>query len=98
LPVATLTLLALAHLFDFGTFLVMTGRHGLKAEFNPLVVWMYGDFGLPGLTLAKVGSVVFLAVTAVLLYRIRRSRLATSLLTIGVIAGVVGGFSNIASL
>ena len=98
LPVATLTLLALAHLFDFSTFLLMTSRHGLAAELNPIVVFMATEFGLPGLTIAKLASVVFLAVTAVILYRARRTRVATSLIMIGVLAGVVGGFSNIASI
>lgn len=98
LPAATLTLLALAHLFDFGTFLVMTSRHGLSAELNPIVIYMDTTFGLPGLTIAKLASVVFLAVTAVILYRARRNRTATALLMIGVAAGIIGGCSNIASI
>ena len=98
LPAATLTLLALAHLFDFGTFLVMTSRHGLAAELNPIVVFMATEYGLPGLTIAKLASVVFLAVTAVILYRARRNRMATGLLMIGVAAGINGGCSNIASI
>lgn len=98
LPAATLTLLALAHLFDFGTFLVMTSRHGLAAELNPIVIYMDTTFGLPGLTVAKLASVVFLAVTAVILYRARRNRIATALLMIGVAAGIIGGCSNIASM
>lgn len=91
-------LLALAHLFDFGTFLVMTSRHGLAAELNPIVVFMATEFGLPGLTIAKLGSVVFLAVTAWILYRARRNRVATTLVMIGVVAGIIGGCSNIASI
>ena len=98
MPFATLGLLALAHLFDFGTFLWMTSRHGLTAELNPFVVLLATEFGLPGLTIAKVASVLFLAVTALLLYRARRSRMATTLVTIGVVAGIIGGCSNIASI
>lgn len=97
LPAVTLTLLALAHLFDFSTFLVMTNRHGLAAELNPIVSFMASEFGLPGLTIAKLASVVFLALTAVLLYRTRRQRSAMTLLIIGVVSGIVGGCSNIAS-
>jgi hypothetical protein len=97
-PAATLLLLALAHLFDFGTFLVMTSRHGLAAELNPVVVFMATEFGLPGLTIAKLTSVVFLAVTAWILYRARRNRVATTLVMIGVVAGIIGGCSNIASI
>ncbi|MEA2621456.1 MAG: hypothetical protein QOH61_366 [Chloroflexota bacterium] len=98
MPAITLSLLALAHLFDFSTFLVMTSRHGLAAELNPIVVFMATEFGLPGLTVAKLASVIFLGLTAVLLYRVRRNRTAALLLTIGVIAGVIGGCSNIASI
>lgn len=94
---AALTLFALAHLFDFSTFLIMTSRHGLAAELNPIVVFMATEFGLPGLTIAKLASVVFLGFTAVLLYRTRRHRTATLLLSIGVVAGIIGGCSNIAS-
>ena len=98
MPGTAFVLLALAHLFDFSTFLVMTSRHGLSAELNPIVVFMATEFGLPGLTIAKLSSVVFLAVVAVILYRSRRNRTATALLMIGVLAGIVGGFSNIASI
>jgi len=36
-----------------GTFLFMILRHGLSAEFNPVVVAVAQDYGLPGLTIAK---------------------------------------------
>jgi hypothetical protein len=94
----TLSLLAAAHLFDYLTFVAMTARHGMAAELNPIVVFMAAEFGLPGLTVAKVASVVFLGLTAILLYRVRRNRTATALLAIGVVAGVIGGCSNIASI
>jgi hypothetical protein len=97
LPAVTFGLLLLAHFFDYGTFLWMTSRHGLSAEANPIVVMMATDFGLPGLTVAKLASVLFLAGVTVLLYRSRHLKTARLLITIGVIAGVVGGFSNIAS-
>jgi hypothetical protein len=93
----TFGLLLLAHVFDYGTFLVMTSRHGLAAEANPIVVMMATDFGLPGLTLAKLASVLFLAAVTVLLYRARHLKTARMLISIGVIAGMVGGFSNVAS-
>jgi hypothetical protein len=93
----TFGLLLLAHVFDYGTFLWMTSRHGLSAEANPIVVMMATDFGLPGLTLAKIASVLFLAGVTVLLYRSSHLRTARLLVAIGVIAGVLGGFSNVAS-
>jgi hypothetical protein len=97
LPIVALSLLAFAHLFDFGTFLVMTSRHGMAAEFNPIVIAVAQDFGLPGLTLAKVASVLFLSLTVVLLARTHRRRSASVLLMVGIAAGIFGGLSNIAS-
>jgi hypothetical protein len=97
LPIAALCLLALAHIFDFGTFLFMILRHGLSAEFNPVVVAVAQDYGLPGLTIAKVASVFFLTLSIVLLARHDRRRSATVLLLFGIVAGIFGGVSNMAS-
>jgi hypothetical protein len=96
LPVA-LGALALAHLFDWVSFLVMIARHGLGAEANPIVVTLVEETGVPGVTLAKIATVAFAAGMAVFIAPQRR-RLAMVLLTFGVVAGVVGGFSNIATL
>jgi hypothetical protein len=96
LPFA-LGILALAHLFDWASFLVMIGRHGLGAEANPIVVTLVEDAGVPGVTLAKLATVAFAALLAVLLAPKRR-RMAMVLVTFGVVAGLVGGFSNIATL
>ncbi len=65
LPTAAIAALAAAHLFDFGSFLIMTSRHGLAAEFNPLVVGLAQSVGRPGLTLAKFGAVVLLGAVVV---------------------------------
>jgi hypothetical protein len=98
MPVAALSVMLIAaHVFDFATFLFMTSRHGLAAELNPFVVFLAQDFGLPGVTLAKIGSVAFLAVMALVLRRVQHGRSAIVLLAVGVVAGLVGGFSNIAS-
>jgi hypothetical protein len=51
---------ASGHLFHFASFVVMTSRHGLAAELDPVVVALAEGFGLPGLTLAKVASVALL--------------------------------------
>ena len=53
-------ILGSAHFFDYASFLVMTSRHGLMAEYNPLVVALAQLLGLLGLTLVKVASVVLL--------------------------------------
>jgi len=92
-----LIFLALAHAFDYVTFLVMTSKHGLAAELNPVVVTLAEQFGLPGLTIAKLASVGFLA-GVVLLAAPQRRKVAGALLVIGISVGVLGGVSNIASI
>jgi hypothetical protein len=91
-----LVFLVLAHAFDYVTFLAMTSRHGLAAEANPVVIHLAQSYGLPGLTLVKIASVVFLG-AVVLLAAPQRRRIAVVLVTIGITAGVVGGVSNVAS-
>jgi|SRR3972149_1652706 len=94
---AALGVLALAHLFDWASFLVMITRHGLGAEANPIVVTLLEETGVPGVTLAKLATVVFAAGLAVVIATKRR-RMAMVLLTFGVVTGTVGGLSNIATL
>jgi hypothetical protein len=96
LPLA-LGFLTLAHFFDWASFLVMIARHGLEAEANPIVVRLVEEAGVPGVTLAKVATVAFAALLAVLIAP-RRRRTAMVLLTFGVAAGMVGGISNVATL
>ena len=92
-----LAVLALAHLFDYASFLVMVDKHGLSAEANPVVVVLAQEVGLPGLTLAKIATVTFAALLMVVIAP-RRRRLAMGLLMFGVAAGLVGGVSNVATL
>jgi hypothetical protein len=95
--VVAITVLALAQFFDYATFLLLIGRHGLAAEANPIVVRIAQSTGIPGLTLAKVLTVVF-AASLMILIAPRRRWLGYGLLAFGVAAGLVGGVSNIASL
>ena len=95
-PILAIGFLVAAHLFDYVSFLVMTSRHGLGAEMNPLVIGLATSYGLTGLTIAKLASVVFLAVM-VLILAPRRRKAASALLLVGVFAGMLGGVSNIAS-
>lgn len=60
MPLIAFAALAAAHLFDFVSFIVMTGRHGLAAELNPIVVALAEGYGLPGLTVAKIAAVLLL--------------------------------------
>ena len=92
-----LIVLVAAHAFDYVTFLVMTAKHGMVAEANPVVIHLAEQFGLPGLTIAKLASVGFLAAVVVLAAPQRR-KVAGVLVAIGITAGMVGGFSNIASI
>lgn len=94
---AALVVLAVAHLFDWASFLIMIARHGLAAEANPIVVTLVEEVGLPGVTLAKLATVIFAAGLAVLIAPSRR-RMAMVLLSFGVAAGMVGGLSNVATL
>jgi hypothetical protein len=89
--------LALAHFFDYASFLVMIGRHGMAAEANPIVVVLHQEIGLAGLTVAKVVTVAF-AAAIMFIIATRRRRLAMGLFVFGVMAGVVGGVSNIATI
>jgi hypothetical protein len=88
--------LVLAHLFDLLSFVEMIGRHGLDAELNPLVVYLHGIVGVPGLAMAKAISVGIGASVFVILAPHRR-RLAMSVLLFGVGAGLLGGVSNVAT-
>jgi hypothetical protein len=92
-----LGVLALAHLFDYTSFIVMVDRHGLGAEANPIVVALAQELGLPGLTLAKIVTVAFAALLMTLIAPHRR-RIAMGLFMFGVAAGLVGGISNVATL
>jgi hypothetical protein len=96
-PVIALAVLALAHVFDWASFMVMVGRHGLSAEANPIVVQVFEETGIPGVTLAKVATVIFAAILALLILPNRR-RLGMGLITFGVVAGLFGGLTNIATL
>jgi hypothetical protein len=97
MPLVALTALIAAHLFDFASFVVMTARHGLEAEINPVVVALAEGHGIVGLTLAKSVSVVLVGTTVAIIAPKRR-RLAMAVLVVGIAAGVVGGISNIATL
>ena len=88
--------LALAQAFDYLTFLLMTARHGLDAEMNPFVVRIAMELGLTGLTLAKVVFVCFAALAAVVIAR-RQKKIGMAVMALGVVVGLIGGVSNIAT-
>jgi cytochrome c biogenesis factor len=99
--IALLTLLT-AQFFDFGTFVTMVGGYGPAAEANPLVKAILVAHGMPLLFVAKLTVVALVAaVVAVLVERpeTRPSpRLAACVLTVGIVAGLIGGASNARNL
>jgi hypothetical protein len=101
-PILRFRLAALfaAQLFDFGTFTLMVGRHGIVAELNPLVAQGFVAFGLPILVLVKLALVLLLGSIVVLVGRDGPERrsipgLAASITILAVIGGLVGGISNV---
>ncbi len=101
-PVLRLRIAALvaAQMFDYGTFTVMVERHGIRAELNPIVAHGFAAFGLPIIALAKLALVVLIGSIIVVLAQDRRAsrgtlRIATFVTLIAVVAGLVGGISNI---
>lgn len=96
MPVFFIALIA-AHLFDLVSFVVMTDRHGMAAEANPIVVVLEQQIGLAGLTVAKIASVLIGGSVFVLLAR-HRPRLAMGVVLFGVCAGLLGGLTNVATI
>jgi hypothetical protein len=89
-----------AQLFDYGTFTIMVQRHGIGAEYNPIVAHGFLTFGLPIVALAKLALVVLVGSVTVLLgqdrsARVATTRLATFVTIAAVVAGLVGGISNV---
>lgn len=93
----SLLLLVSAQAFDYLSFLVMAGRHGLAAEANPLVVSLAEQYGLPGVTAAKLAVVALVALTAIVISPQRR-KIAAVVLLAGIGTGALGGISNVASI
>jgi hypothetical protein len=91
-----ITVLAIAHFFDYATFVMLISRHTLAAEANPVVVSIFKQTGIGGLTIAKIFTVVLAASMTIVIWP-RYPRLAAILLTFGVVAGLFGALSNVAS-
>jgi hypothetical protein len=96
LPIALL-LLVVAQFADYATFVVMVGRHGLEAELNPIVVTIFEQLGLIGVTVAKLAVVAFAASVVALIVR-RRRTLGSLVVGFGVGTGLLGAFSNVLTI
>lgn len=90
-------LLIVAHLADYGTFVVMVVRNGIDTELNPIVATIAEDHGLALLTVAKFAAVLLVAATFMIVSR-TRPRVAGGVLIVGVLVGGLGAMSNIASI
>ena len=99
---AAVVTLTVAQLLDLGTFIRMVDRHGIAAEANPLVSHIVGQLGLPYITVAKVTALsLVVAVTVILTEAPSRRghpRLARLVVAVAVIAGIIGGWTNAATL
>ena len=95
--------LAVAQLFDLATFSLMVGRHGIRAEGNPLVARLFTTSGLELLTLGKVALIVLIASLVVAATAAaagpswRRALVGGMPLAVGIAAGLIGGITNAAS-
>jgi hypothetical protein len=92
--------IAAAELFDFATFTIMVGRHGIARELNPIVAHGFAGFGIPMVLLMKLALVVLLASIIVVLDLSRPAGrsipwMAPAIAVLAVVAGLVGGVSNI---
>ena len=95
-----------AQLLDMATFAMMVGRHGIVAEMNPLVAHGFAGFGMPMVVLMKIALVVLVSSTITVLSRRNTPARGTPgrdaapdlvqvVTLVAVLAGLVGGISNV---
>jgi hypothetical protein len=87
----------IAQLADLVTFMRLMAAHGVIAEANPLVAHGYGTLGLLPLIAGKVALIVLIATVFAVVSR-RRARLSTLIASAGMVAGLLGAYSNVAAL
>lgn len=94
LALAALTLSA-AQLLDLATFVAMVRAVGPAAEQNPLVAVLFGAYGFPMVAIAKLVLVALVTAVMAMLLGVRpRPRIAASVVTVGILVGLIGGISN----
>lgn len=97
MPLALLTL-TIAQLFDLGTFVRMVTLNGPSAEANPLVHLLLTQHGLPVLIVAKLAVLsLVVAIVAVLAGRtavMDHRRTVAAIVSVAIVAGLIGGWSN----
>ena len=99
---AAVVTLTVAQLLDLGTFIRMIARHGVEVEANPLVSHLAAEYGMQFVAVTKITALsVVVAVTVVLLGQPNgpgHPRLARTVVAIAVLAGLIGGWTNAATL
>ena len=87
----------LAQAADLLTFIRLMAVHGAAAELNPLVAHGFGTLGLLPLIASKAALIVLIAAVFAVVSR-RRARLSTVIASAGMVAGLMGAYSNIVAL
>jgi hypothetical protein len=100
---AAVVTLTVAQLLDLGTFIRMMDRHGAAAEANPLVSHLMSQHGIEFVAVTKIVALALVvAVTVVLAQappdRPGHPRLARLVVAVAVVVGIVGGWTNAATL
>lgn len=80
---------------DALTFVRMIRDHGIRAEANPFVAALAAGGDLPAMIAAKAALVV-LIVSVFAILAARHPVAAAFIATAGVVAGIVGAYSNVA--
>ena len=90
-------------MLDIATFSIMVNRHGIVTKMNPLVAQGFAGSGMPMVILMKVLLVVLVSATIIVLGRRKTPArgaapdLAQMVTLVAVVAGLVGGISNVAA-
>lgn len=89
-----LVAVGVAQLADLVTFLRLMARHGSAAEMNPLVATGFEGLGSVPLIVVKLALIVLISAAFAVVAR-RRARLSTAIASAGMVAGLMGAYSNI---
>lgn len=99
---AAVMTLTVAQLLDLGTFIRMIARHGIEVEANPLVSHLVAEFGMQFVAVAKITALSVVVATTVVLIgppdKPGHPRLARIVVAVAVLAGLIGGWTNAATL
>lgn len=86
--------LVIGQVADFLTFCVMVETLGIQAELNPLVIWLYTNFGLASVFVMKAGVIAYCSAAIRMLYP-NSVKLARFISLSGLFVGSIGAASNI---